>query len=108
MSGPEEADEPQQRLNFEEQYEVLSSCVSRLESGSLSLDDSLAAYRDGIEAVRRCRRVLEQAQAVVESIEDIDDEGVARTAPLNLDSESHEALRTPGRTRKRSDNPEPF
>jgi len=84
------------RLDFESQFDKLNACVSELESGRLSLDESLNAYRTGIELVGRCREILEQAQARVASIESLDESGEPRTAPLDLEVESHEALRKPG------------
>jgi exodeoxyribonuclease VII small subunit len=101
-----DGDEPS--LDFESQFEALMSCVTNLESGRLSLDDSLVAYRDGIELVRKCRTILEQAQARVELIEDIDDEGVAKTSHLNLDVDAHEALRAQSKPRRALADDDPF
>ncbi len=83
------------RLDFESQFDKLNACVADLESGRLSLDESLNAYRAGIELVGRCREILEQAQARVASIESLDETGEPRTSPLDLEVESHQALRKP-------------
>ena len=40
--------QPAPKLDFEAQYQKLLDCVSRLESGQLSLDDALGAYQNGI------------------------------------------------------------
>lgn len=82
------------RLDFESRYEKLNACVAELESGRLSLDESLKAYRDGIDLVSQCRAILEQAQAQVESIESIDETGEYASRPLDLETERHEALRS--------------
>jgi len=105
-SSTGETVDPNKKLDFETQYEALNGCLADLESGRLSLDDSLSAYRKGIELVHRCRAILEQAQARVELIEDVDSQGVLKTAQLNLEVESHEALRT--RKKKGDVIDEPF
>lgn len=81
-------------LDFESQFDKLNACVADLESGRMSLDDSLKAYRDGIDLVSRCRAILEKAQARVESIESVEDSGAIGTTPLDLETERHEALRS--------------
>lgn len=81
------------RLDFESQFDKLNACVADLESGRLSLDESLNAYRTGIDLVGRCREILDQAQARVASIESLDETGEPRTSPLDLEVESHQALR---------------
>lgn len=92
-------------LDFESQFDKLNACVADLESGRMSLDDSLKAYRDGIELVSRCRAILETAQARVESIENVEESGEIGTAPLDLETERHEALRTAGPSRPEADEP---
>ncbi|MBI1322617.1 exodeoxyribonuclease VII small subunit [bacterium] len=93
------------RLDFESQFDKLNACVADLESGRLSLDESLNAYRTGIELVSRCREILEQAQARVASIESLDESGEPRTAPLDLEVESHAALRKPETISSPDDEP---
>ena len=93
------------RLDFESQFEKLGACVADLESGRLSLDESLIAYRAGIELVGRCREILEQAQARVASIESLDESGEPQTLPLELEVESHEALRKSGRGSTSDEDP---
>lgn len=82
------------RLDFETRFDKLNACVAELESGRLSLDESLKAYRDGIDLVSQCRTILEQAQARVESIESVEESGEIVTGPLELETERHEALRS--------------
>lgn len=93
------------RLDFESQFEKLNACVTSLESGQLSLDESLKAYRAGIELVGRCRVILEQVQARVESIDSIEENGELKSSPLNLEVESHSAFRKPGPESLSDDEP---
>ena len=54
-------------LNFEKQLAELEALVERLESGELSLEDSLKAYEQGVRLSRQCQKVLDQAQLRIEN-----------------------------------------
>jgi exodeoxyribonuclease VII small subunit len=98
--------QPAPKLDFEAQYQKLLDCVSRLESGQLSLDDALGAYQNGISLVQNCRNILNQAQARVEKLTAIDDNGNIQTEPLNLDVETPDALL--GQKKKPPGSSQPF
>ena len=55
--------------SFEDAIGELESLVQRMESGSLSLEESLAAYRRGAELVASCRATLASAQQQVKVLE---------------------------------------
>ncbi|MGQ4271788.1 exodeoxyribonuclease VII small subunit [Nocardiopsis changdeensis] len=57
------ADEPE--LSYEESREELNTVVRRLESGGLSLKESLALWERGEELARICERWLEGARATM-------------------------------------------
>lgn len=84
--------EPEGRLDFEAQYQNLVECVNRLESGQISLDDALGAYQNGIAMVQNCRTILGQAQARVEKLTSIDNDGRAQTQPIHLDVETPDSM----------------
>ncbi len=63
--------------DFEKSLTELESLVERLESGELSLDESLAQFKRGVELTRHCQDVLNKAQQTVEKLLDIDDESSA-------------------------------
>jgi len=52
--------------NFEETIRELEQVVRRLESGELSLDDSLKAFEQGVQLARCCEEKLAQAKSKVE------------------------------------------
>ncbi len=52
--------------DFESALSELEGLVSRLESGDLSLDQSLACFKRGVELTRYCQSVLDEAQKTVE------------------------------------------
>ncbi|GIW71562.1 MAG: hypothetical protein KatS3mg102_1104 [Planctomycetota bacterium] len=53
-------------LNFEQAYEELEREVGRLESGELRLGEALASYERAVALLRRCYRILEQAEQRLE------------------------------------------
>jgi len=63
--------------DFEKSLEELESLVEQLESGDLSLDQSLKQFKRGVELTRHCQSVLDQAQQTVQKLIDTDDESTA-------------------------------
>ena len=63
--------------DFEKSLAELESLVEQLESGELSLDDSLRQFKRGVELTRHCQDVLTQAQQTVEKLLDIEDDSTA-------------------------------
>ena len=55
----------------------LESLVEQLESGDLSLDQSLKQFKRGVELTRHCQGVLDDAQQTVKQLMEIDDESSA-------------------------------
>ena len=47
-----------QEINFEASLEELESLVDQMESGELSLDESLRAFERGIKLTRQCQEAL--------------------------------------------------
>jgi exodeoxyribonuclease VII small subunit len=52
--------------NFESAVEQLQKIVKSLESGDLSLEDSLKAFEDGVRLTRACQDQLKKAEQKVE------------------------------------------
>ena len=57
-----ENQEKKDDLSFEEAIAELGSLVSRLEAGELPLEDSIAAYKKGVELVQLCTSRLEKVE----------------------------------------------
>lgn len=54
------------KLTFESALEQLQQTVKKLESGELSLDQSLAQFEDGVRLSRLCQEQLTAAEQRVE------------------------------------------
>ena len=55
-----------QKPDFEKSLAELEALVLKLESGELSLDQSLDCFKRGVELTRHCQSVLNEAQKTVE------------------------------------------
>ena len=53
-------------MKFEEALKKLEKIVDELESGKLSLDDSLKKYEEGVKLSRFCHKTLQAAQKKVQ------------------------------------------
>lgn len=69
--------EKQKLPDFEKSLAELEALVEQLESGELSLDQSLKQFKRGIELTRHCQGVLDEAQQTVSQLMDVDDESSA-------------------------------
>jgi len=49
-------------INFEQSIDELESLVEALESGTLSLEDSLKAFEKGVRITRECQDALKEAE----------------------------------------------
>lgn len=67
----------EEELDFEAALTELEALVAHLEKGELSLDESLQQFKRGVELTRRCQKILDEAQQVVEKLTDTDDESSA-------------------------------
>ncbi len=56
-------------MTFDETLEKLNGIVSQLESGNLSLEESLNKFKEGIELSEQCNKKLEEAKLVVETVD---------------------------------------
>jgi len=50
------------QLNFEQALTELTALVEKLESGALSLEDSVGAFEQGVQLSRRCESLLDEAE----------------------------------------------
>jgi exodeoxyribonuclease VII small subunit len=52
--------------SFETSLHALEAVVERLESGDLTLEESLACFEQGVKSAARCRRLLRDVELKVE------------------------------------------
>ena len=67
-------------INFEEALQKLETIVEDLESGELSLENSLKSFEKGIKLARQCQEKLSKAEIQVQKL--IEEDGELKTTPL--------------------------
>jgi len=83
-------EQPVPGVKFEEALEKLEASVKRLDSEELPLEEALAEYEKGLEALKLCRGILDAAQRKLEilvsekdgeaEVEEFDPEGAEARA----------------------------
>ncbi|MBO4626331.1 MAG: exodeoxyribonuclease VII small subunit [Alphaproteobacteria bacterium] len=56
------------KLSFEEAYKQLTDLVKKMESGEMPLDQSVAAYEQGIKLKAYCEQMLKEAELKIEEL----------------------------------------
>lgn len=60
--------------SFENSVKELDTIVSKMESGELSLDESLKLFEQGVKLTRACQKTLADAEAKIEQLMESIDE----------------------------------
>ena len=63
---PAKKTEPAKKPDFEHSLARLEEIVRKLESASLSLDEAMKLFEEGVQLSRDCQKHLEQAEGKVE------------------------------------------
>jgi exodeoxyribonuclease VII small subunit len=69
MPAKSSTENPNEKPSFEAVLAELEQLVEKMESGDLSLDASMAAYKRGTELVKQCAAQLEAAQEQLKVLE---------------------------------------
>ncbi|MHC6223777.1 exodeoxyribonuclease VII small subunit [Pseudomonas sp. X10] len=70
-------------IDFEQSLADLQALVERLENGELSLEESLAAFEQGISLTRDCQGALAQAEQKVQVL--LERDGELAAEPFDAD-----------------------
>lgn len=66
-------------MDFEKKLTRLEEIVAQMESGDLSLEDSLKSFEEGVRLSRECNTQLSQAEQKVKLLLNVDANGTAVT-----------------------------
>ena len=58
----------EQNMSFETSMQRLEQIVRTMERGDVALEDSLKLFQEGTELVRRCGKLLDEAQLQVKRV----------------------------------------
>lgn len=67
---------------FEEAMKRLAAIVERLESGELTLEESLVLFEEGVSLSRLAQTKLDEAQRRVDQLVSVDSAGRTKTTPF--------------------------
>lgn len=73
-----------QGYDFEQTLSELEHLVERMESGDLSLEESLKAFEQGVKLTRECQARLSQAEQKVQEL--IESNGKIETKPFESEN----------------------
>ena len=74
---------------FEKKLNKLEEIVSSMESGELSLDDSLKKFEEGIKISRECHQELNAAEQKVKVLLGVNEDGQAETEDFEREGGDH-------------------
>lgn len=72
-------------LDFEASMKRLETIVEELESGELSLEDSIARYEEGVKLSRGLTARLDEAEKRIERLVESDGDDTPGTQPMELE-----------------------
>lgn len=94
-----------EELTFEETLKQLEDVVDRLERGdSLTLDESLVAFEEGVRLTRLCRKTLEEAELRVQRLVE-DEEGEPDTPPNGAEDKTPQVAESEAASETNDDIP---
>lgn len=59
---------PDHSVDFEASLSQLNKLIEKMESGKLSLNDSLTYFEEGVTLIKQCQTALTQAEQKIETI----------------------------------------
>lgn len=71
-----------EEATFEDAIKKLGGIVKRLEEGDLTLEQSLQAFEQGVALARAAQARLDAAEARVDELLGVDEQGRASTRPI--------------------------
>lgn len=74
-------------MDFEKKLNRLEEIVSKMESGEMSLDESLKSFEEGVNLSRECQKQLSEAEQKVKILVSVDDKGQAVTKEFDVEKE---------------------
>jgi len=71
-------------MDFEKKLARLEELVGKMESGEMSLEDSLKSFEEGVKLSRECNTQLSQAEQKVKMLLSVDESGRAVTEDFQV------------------------
>ncbi len=75
-------------LSFEASISTLEDLIANMDSGELSLEESLESFERGINLIRECQSSLDSAEQKVQQLMEVN--GLLETESLDQDDHRHD------------------
>ncbi len=85
-------------LSFEDAVVSLQKIVSDLEGGTITLDESLSRFEEGIGLLRQCYQFLERAEQRIEQLVSLDAQGNITLVPFDATATVDKQTKPAGKT----------
>ncbi len=95
------------KMNFEESLKRLEEITERLESGELSLDESLKFFEEGVKLSRFCEQKLTETEQKVKILESTDTEDFDSALEEVECTEEPAEHSKPAKKKKKNEDDEP-
>ena len=69
--------------SFEQSLQELERIVAELETGKLGLSEALARYEQGVQHLKACQQLLDEAERKIELLSGVDADGNPITQPFD-------------------------
>lgn len=76
---------PPEEASFEDALERLERIVEDLEGGSLTLEQSIARYEEGVQLSKRLTQTLDQAEKRIERLVESESANAPVTSPMDIE-----------------------
>ena len=73
LPTPPDMDTPDNAPSFEQVLARIRELVGRLESGELTLEESVRTYQEGARLIEQCRRMIDEAELRIMQLETTQD-----------------------------------
>lgn len=85
-------------LSFEDAVISLQKIVSDVEGGTITLDESLCRFEEGIGLLRQCYQFLERAEQRIEQLVSLDAQGNITLVPFDATATLDKQTKPAGKT----------
>lgn len=73
-------------MEFEKKLNRLEEIVAKMESGEMTLDESLKSFEEGVKLSRECNEELNKAEQKVKLLLKVDQKGNAETQDFEIEN----------------------
>ncbi len=79
----------QPQMKFEDALARLEAIVTQIEEGKVSLEQSIEKYAQGIELIKQCRAILDQAEKKIQLLGRGEGENLRPSGELEDNQDTH-------------------